>query len=212
MKTWLRAHAACASRSLFNGVSSHLRVATLAATALVACSGAQAQIPYLSELRAFAFGYCPKYWAPANGALMAIQTNQALFALTGTTYGGDGRNTFALPDLRGRTPVGWGYDTLGNNYQRGQSGGGETTFITTTQMPAHTHQPIATTDPATHATPAAYAQLAQTQNAGLYVDSAAANTTLDTAPAGAGQAMSTRDPYLAITWCVATQGAFPSAN
>ncbi|UCV01066.1 phage tail protein [Acidovorax radicis] len=212
MKTSLRAHAACASRSLFNGISCHLRVAALAATALLVCSGAQAQSPYLSELRAFAFGYCPKYWFPANGAILAIQTNQALFALTGTTYGGDGIRTFTLPDLRGRTPVGWGNDTLGNNYQRGQSDGRETTSITTAQMPSHTHQPIATTDPATHATPTANALLAQAQNAGLYVDSAAANTTLDTAPAGTGQAVSTRDPYLAITWCVATQGVFPSSN
>ena len=202
----------CASSYIFNSTSRRLRAAALAAMALAACGGAQAQQPFFSEMRAFAFGYCPRGWAPADGRLLAVNTNQAMFALVGTTYGGNGVDTFGLPDLRGRTPLGQGISPQGGSYARGQQDGQEFTTLTTTQMPAHTHAFIATTAPATHAAPTAGAQLAQAQNAGLYVDSAAADTTLTTAPAGGNQAFTTRDPYLAITWCVSIVGIFPSSN
>lgn len=212
MKNLQSARTYCANRYFFNSVSRRARAAALAAMALAACGGAQAQQPFISEMRAFAFGYCPRGWAPADGRLLAVNTNQALFTLTGTTYGGDGRTNFALPDLRGRTPLGQGVSPQGESYWRGQQGGQESTTLTTTQMPAHTHELIATTAPATHATPTAGARLAQAQNAGLYGDAAAADTTLPTAPAGGYQPFATRDPYLAITWCVSTAGVFPSSN
>ena len=185
-----------------------LRSSFLAGLVLTAAStGVQAQTPFISEMRAFAFGYCPKGWALADGATLPIAQNQALYALMGTTYGGNGQTTFQLPDLRGRTPLG-----QGNGYAYGQLGGQESTTITPAQMPTHTHALIATTAPATHATPTAGAMLAQTQNAGLYTAGPADTTLTMLGSTGGGQPVSTRDPLLAITWCVALSGVFPSAN
>lgn len=181
----------------------------LAALALAACGSAQAGEPYLGEMRAFAFSYCPKGWAMANGQLLSIPQNSALYALVGVAHGGNGSTTVGLPDLRGRTPVGTGISPQGDSYALGQRAGLESVTLTTAQMPAHTHMHMATTAPATHATPTPGALLAQAQNAGLYVDSAAANTALPTGAAGDSMPVATRDPYLAITWCVALTGVWP---
>ena len=185
-----------------------LRSSFLAGLVLTAAStGVQAQTPFISEMRAFAFGYCPKGWALADGATLPIAQNQALYALMDVAYGGNGQTDFKLPDLRGRTPLG-----QSDSYARGQRGGQESTTITPAQMPTHTHALIATTAPATHATPTAGAMLAQTQNAGLYTAAAADTTLTMLGSTGGGQPVSTRDPHLAITWCVALSGVFPSAN
>lgn len=209
MKTLHRANAARTFRSILRSVSQPLRVAALAVTTLLVCGGAQAQGAFISEIRAFAFGYCPKGWTSADGSLRSIQTNTPMFALVGTTYGGNGQNNFGLPDLRGRTPLGSGTDSQNRSYSSGQVGGQEAVILSTAQMPEHVHTQIATTAAATHATPTTNALLAQTQNAGLYVDSAAQDTTLATAAVGNNVPVPTRDPYLAITWCVATQGFYP---
>lgn len=185
-----------------------LRSSFLAGLVLTAAStGVQAQTPFISEMRAFAFGYCPKGWALADGATLPITQNQALYALMDVAYGGNGQTDFKLPDLRGRTPLG-----QSDSYARGQRGGQESTTITPAQMPTHTHALIATTAPATHATPTAGAMLAQTQNAGLYTAGPADTTLTMLGSTGEGQPVSTRDPLLAITWCVALSGVFPSAN
>lgn len=180
----------------------------LAAVVLAACGAAQAQEPYVSEMRAFAFGFCPKGWAKANGQTLAIATNSATFSLMGVAHGGNGINSFNLPDLRGRTPVGSDYNTQGGAYPLGHRYGQESVNLTIANMPAHAHGLYATSAPATHATPAQGALLAQAQNAGLYVEGTG-NTTLATSVTGGSQAVPTRDPYLAITWCVALQGVFP---
>jgi microcystin-dependent protein len=101
--------------------------------------------PYLGEIRLCAFSFPPKGWAFCNGALMGIAQNQALFSLLGTQYGGDGRTTFALPDLRGRTPV----HRDGVNNVQGALGGMETVTLAATQMPLHTHSFNASSSPAT---------------------------------------------------------------
>ncbi len=207
MKNPLNTHAVRANSYFFNSISCYIRTTLLAAMALAASGGVQAQTPYFSEMRAFAFGYCPKGWALADGATLPIAQNQALYALMGVAYGGNGQTTLQLPDLRGRTPLG-----QGNGYAHGQRGGLESTTITPAQMPTHTHALIATTAPATHATPTAGAMLAQTQNAGLYTAAAADTTLTMLGSTGGGQPVSTRDPHLAITWCVALSGFFPSAN
>lgn len=207
MKNQLNTHAARANSYFFNSISCYLRTTLLAAMALAASGGVQAQTPYLSEMRAFAFGYCPKGWTLADGGTLAINQNQALYALMDVAYGGNGQTDFKLPDLRGRTPLG-----QSDSYARGQRGGQESTTITPAQMPTHTHALIATTAPATHATPTAGAMLAQTQNAGLYTAAAADTTLTMLGSTGGGQPVSTRDPHLAITWCVALSGVFPSAN
>ena len=207
MKNQLNTHADRANSYFFNSISCYIRTTLLAAMALAASGGVQAQTPYFSEMRAFAFGYCPKGWALADGATLPIAQNQALYALMGVAYGGNGQTDFKLPDLRGRTPLG-----QSDSYARGQRGGQESTTITPTQMPTHTHTLIATTAPATHATPTAGAMLAQVQNAGLYTAAAADTTLTMLGSTGGGQPVSTRDPHLAITWCVALNGVFPSAN
>ena len=162
---------------------------------------------YVGEIRMFAGDYAPQGWLPCDGRPLDISGNEALFSLLDTTYGGDGVNNFKLPDLRGRTPLG-----QSDSYARGQRGGQESTTITPAQMPTHTHTLIATTAPATHATPTAGAMLAQVQNAGLYTAAAADTTLTMLGSTGGGQPVSTRDPHLAITWCVALSGFFPSAN
>lgn len=207
MKNPLNTHAVRANSYFFNSILCYLRTTLLAAMALAASGGVQAQTPYLSEMRAFAFGYCPKDWALADGATLPIAQNHALYALMDVAYGGNGQTTLQLPDLRGRTPLG-----QGNGYAHGQRGGLESTTITPAQMPTHTHALIATTAPATHATPTAGAMLAQVQNAGLYTAAAADTTLTMLGSTGGGQPVSTRDPHLAITWCVALSGFFPSAN
>ena len=214
MKNTLNAYTSSANSYLFNSI----RAAALAGLGLVACGGVQAQAqasPYMGELRAFAFDFCPKGWAPAANQTMAINTNQALFSILGATYGGNGQTTFGLPDLQGRAPLGAGPlhnegVNTGPNYTLGQKYGTETATLQATHLPAHTHPQIATTDPATRATPAAGDLLARTQNAGLYAGYS--NTTLATNPTGNGHPIPVRNPYLAITWCVAMTGVFPSHN
>ncbi len=93
----------------------------------------------MSEIRLFAGDFAPRTWSMCNGSLLAISTNQALFALLGTTFGGDGRSTFGLPDLRGRTAVGTGQGAGLSYYQLGQMGGTSTVTLLSTQMPSHTH-------------------------------------------------------------------------
>lgn len=105
--------------------------------------------PYLGEIRMFAGNFPPAGWALCNGQSMAISQNEALFALLGTTYGGDGINTFALPDLRGRLPI-----HQSANYPLASFGGSETVTLTTLQMPNHTHVAYATTEPGSVQSPA----------------------------------------------------------
>ena len=95
--------------------------------------------PFLGEIRMFGFGFAPQGWAPCNGQLLPISQNTALFSLLGTTYGGDGRTTFALPDMRSRVPVCQGQGPGLSSYAEGQAGGAETVTLAATQMPGHTH-------------------------------------------------------------------------
>lgn len=93
----------------------------------------------MAEIRCFAADFAPRNWAFCNGQVLSINTNQALFALLGTTYGGNGIQTFGLPDLRGRIPVGWGQGVDADNYILGQTGGEEAHTLLTTEMPIHNH-------------------------------------------------------------------------
>lgn len=172
--------------------------------------------PYYGQLMMTAANFCPNGWEEANGQLLSISQNVALFSLLGTTYGGNGTVTFALPDLRGRAPIHVGQGQGLNDYiQQGESAGVENITLNTSNLPIHSHSFSipATTNAATHSTPSGGRVVAQSQNAGIYADSAGVNTSAGsgmTGFAGSSQPVPIRNPYLGMRWCIATTGIFPS--
>lgn len=173
--------------------------------------------PYLGEIRLFGFGRVPQGWLPCDGQLISIAQNDALFALLGTIYGGDGINTFALPDLRGRVPVHQGQGPGLSNYAIGQRAGTETVTLTTQQMPQHTHTLVATTLTATAQTPAATLELGALNGDVLYVTdtSGAAAFAANAASVGAtggSQPHENQMPTLTAQYCIAEYGVFPSQS
>jgi len=152
--------------------------------------------PFIGEIRAFAFGFPPKGWAACAGQILPINQNQALFSILGTTYGGNGFSTFALPDLRGRSPFG-----PGSEIALGQVGGEENHTLTQAETPQHgvgVGQPRTTPNPV-RATPS---------RAGRYNDSPDAQT----GSVGGGQSHPNRSPFLAMEYCIALVGVYPSQN
>lgn len=168
--------------------------------------------PFVGEIMWTAANFCPRGWANADGQILQISQNAALFSLLGTTYGGDGRVTFGLPDLRGRVPVHTGRGPGLSDYRMGQKGGEEQTTLTAAQMPAHSHQINASEDSSSK-TPNG-SVLGPTKQK-TYDAPINASTTLDNSTvssAGGGQAHENRQPYLALQACIALQGLFPSRN
>lgn len=162
--------------------------------------------PFLGQIMAVAFNFAPKGWALCNGQVMAINTNQALFALLGTTYGGNGIQTFALPDLRGRVAMG-----VGGGFQLGNTTGEETHTLTSNEMPLHQHPVSASAVVGTQAVAAGNLL----GNAAMYNASPpdpAASTDNLIAAVGGSQPHENRPPYLVMTWIIALQGIFPSRN
>ena len=165
--------------------------------------------PFLGEIRLVSFNFPPSGWALCNGQFLPINQNQALFALFGTTYGGNGQTTFALPDLRGRTPI-----SFSASFALGQTGGEEAHTITSSEMPAHNHVVTGNDAAATTNTPGSTTRLANSSPVNLY--SAFSNpTTMNPGKilnVGGSQAHNNMQPYLTITFIVALQGIFPSRN
>lgn len=163
--------------------------------------------PFLSEIRIMSFGYAPKSWAMCNGQLLPINQNQALFSLLGTTFGGDGRVNFALPDLRGRTPI-----HVGSGHTLGEKGGEQAHTLSIAELPTHTHvlngtAVIATLDSPTNNL------LAQLATLNAYGPTANAATNAGTMTnTGGSQAHLNMQPFLTLTFCIALQGIFPSPN
>ena len=184
---------------------------SLALLTTCAPAWADAEDPYIGALMPMAGktpgGTCPRGWLPAEGQLLPIQSNTTLFSLLGVSYGGDGRNTFGLPDLRGRTAVGVGQGPGLSRLDWGEQGGNDRTTLLLPNLPAHNL--AATTATATHAAPDATRTLAQAQNAGLYASGGTQVVLGQSGVAGQGQPVPTMSPYLTIIWCIATQGAFP---
>jgi microcystin-dependent protein len=162
--------------------------------------------PFLSEIRIMSFSYAPRGWALSNGQLLPINQNQALFSLLGTTFGGDGRVNFALPDLRGRTPI-----HVGSGHTLGDKGGEQAHTISIAELPTHVHVANAST------------QNGGTQFCNNNVLAAAGN--LYTTPTnlvamnptsmtntGGSQAHLNMQPFLTLSFCIALQGIFPSPN
>jgi microcystin-dependent protein len=163
--------------------------------------------PYLSEIRMMSFNFAPKGWAFCNGQLLPINQNQALFALLGTTYGGDGRVTFGLPDLRGRVPT-----HTGNGQTLGQRAGEESHTLAISEMAQHNHLANATNSNGT--TPIDSGSYLGAFNNG-YSTSMTDITTLNPATVGnvgGSQAHQNMQPFLTINFSIALQGVFPSQN
>ncbi|MCM3570956.1 phage tail protein [Neobacillus mesonae] len=166
--------------------------------------------PFIGEIRLFAFNFAPVGWAMCNGQLLPIAQNTALFALIGTTYGGDGRTTFALPDLRGRVAMhlNGGNPNLSPR-QQGEFGGSETHTLSVNEMPTHSHVASASQTEANTIFPTNNIWAVTEQPA----YSQSQNTTLASSaiqPAGGNQAHNNLQPYLVLNYCIALQGIFPS--
>ncbi|MEM7132583.1 MAG: tail fiber protein [Chloroflexota bacterium] len=169
--------------------------------------------PFLGEIRMVGFSYAPRGWAFCDGQLLGIAQHESLYSLLGTTYGGDGRTTFAVPDLRGRTPIHKGSSPGGSRYHLGQKGGDETHTLTVDEMGPHRHtfrvssntfiarkaigRVLATTD-------GALAYRAQDDTATLNADSVAKT--------GGGRPHNNIQPCTALNFCIALMGIYPSRN
>jgi microcystin-dependent protein len=158
--------------------------------------------PYIGEIRLVGFNFAPNGWAFCNGQLMDIAENTPLFTLIGTTYGGDGVETFALPNLQGRAMVGLGTGVNGTGYVSGQSGGAEEVVLTTSQIPAH-GLPIAATKTGTR--PAPNSGLAP---GGSYAPAVAANVQME--PVGQSQPHDNMAPFLVMNFVISLFGIFPT--
>jgi microcystin-dependent protein len=163
--------------------------------------------PLLGEIRLVPYNFEPQGWAFCAGQELEIIQHTALFSLLGTTFGGDGERTFGIPDLRGRVAVGAGESATGSDYVLGETGGSETTRLTTSHLPVHSHAVRASRDGATTTDPsnavlAAGASYAVTPNATM--------SPAMTGNSGGGSAHENRQPYLGLNYIIALHGAFPS--
>src|SRR5436309_483339 len=162
--------------------------------------------PFLGEIKIISWNFSPKGWSFCNGQLLPINQNQALFSILGTTYGGDGRVTFGLPNLQGRVPV-----HVGNGIILGEVGGETAHTLNISELPAHNHVPVGSSSPAT--SPSFAGNLWAPNNANPYAG--ASNTSMNPAcilPIGSSQPHDNLSPYLVLNFIIALQGIFPSQN
>ena len=162
--------------------------------------------PFMGEIRIMSFNFAPKDWAQCNGQQLPINQNQALFSLLGTTYGGNGQTTFALPDLRTRVPI-----HMGQGFTQGEVGGEQAHTLTLSEMPTHLHPMMASSTNADVVSPV---DNVLAQSSQLY-GPVAQPTTLDPSTngsVGGSQAHTNLQPYLTLMFCIALLGIFPSRN
>ena len=166
--------------------------------------------PFLAEIRMMSFNFAPKGWALCNGQLMPINQNQALFSLLGTTYGGDGRQTFGLPDLQGRVPT----HTGGMGHFLGEKGGEQAHTLTISEIPTHTHTLNGSTTQASTNAPDTNTVLSGSTPQNIYAGAAnlVAMAPNAIANVGGSQAHPNMQPFLTINFSIALQGIFPSQN
>ena len=162
--------------------------------------------PFLSEIRIMSFGFAPKGWALCNGQLLPINQNQALFSLLGTTYGGNGQTTFALPNLQGNVPIHMGSHTLG------ERGGEQGHTLSTSELPTHTHVVNAADNPAGVNAATNTAFLGQQANTYGPPSNLVAMSPGEIANVGGSQAHVNMQPFLVLNFSIALQGIFPSQN
>lgn len=170
--------------------------------------------PFVAEIRIFGFNFAPRGWAFCDGQLLPISQNTALFSLLGTMYGGDGKSTFALPDLRGSVPMHHGQGPGLSPHEVGESGGSESVTLLESELPVHGHTLQAhTVDVADTSAPGPGTTLAPSSGGTLY--QSATDTELGAAalaPAGGGQPHNNMQPYLTANFCIALQGVFPARH
>lgn len=168
--------------------------------------------PFVAEIRIFPFNFAPRGWAFCNGQLMPISQNTALFSLLGTTYGGNGQSTFALPNLQGSAPMHPGQGPGLSLHDLGETGGSETVTLLESEIPVHSHTMMASTQPGEDPTPGPAEALARSVGASLYqipttpvVPMSASAVTA----AGGSLPHNNMMPYLTLNFCIALQGVFP---
>lgn len=168
--------------------------------------------PFVAEIRIFPFNFAPTGWALCNGQLLPLSQNTALFSLLGTTYGGDGKSTFALPDLNGRAPMHPGQGPGLSMRFLGEQAGEEAVTLLTSEMTNHAHTVRASGALADSRSPASNVVLARSKNAVLYQTDSTNLKTMDVrtaAPSGGGAPHNNLQPYLVLNFCIALQGVFP---
>lgn len=173
-----------------------------------------AQEPFIGEVKMFAGNFAPRNWALCEGQLLPISSYSALFSILGTTYGGDGRTTFALPDLRGRVAVGAGNGPGLSSRRDGQKFGNEITFITVSNLPAHNHSVMANNEPGTSSSPSGHV-LANTNTFDNEYTSAAPNVSMSSSMignTGSGTSVSIEQPSLVINYIICLVGVYPSRS
>lgn len=166
--------------------------------------------PFLSEIRIMSFGFAPKGWALCNGQLLPINQNQGLFSLLGTTFGGDGRVNFALPNLQARTPI-----HVGSGHTLGERGGEQAHTLSISEIPQHTHVARASSATSNASPPSPAAHILADSNPALAYNSPsnlAAMSASTLANIGGSQAHLNMQPFLTLSFCIALQGIFPSAT
>lgn len=167
--------------------------------------------PYLGQIQAFGFNFAPVGWAQCNGQLLSIAEYEALFSLLGTTFGGDGQTTFALPDLRGRSIVHPGSGPGLSPIQLGQSGGQETVTLTINQLPSHNHPVSVAVNTGNGEESDSTKYIAS--HASAFNEAPSTGKVLNgvtSIPAGSGQPFFNRNPYLGMNYCIAIEGIYPS--
>ena len=162
--------------------------------------------PFLAEVRIVGFNFAPRGWAFCDGQILPINQNQSLYSLLGTTYGGDGRTSFALPDLRGRTPI-----HVSSGHPLGQHSGEETHTLSANEIPAHHHDMRANIAGGSTDEPTSSLILSSGVS-NLYKPSSNLVSMGDLSNTGGGQSHNNMQPYLAVNFCIALQGLFPSRN
>ncbi|MGJ8725470.1 MAG: phage tail protein [Roseibacillus sp.] len=176
--------------------------------------------PFIGQIQPFGFNFAPRGWAHCDGQLIAISSNSALFSLLGTIYGGDGRTTFALPDLRGRAPIHMGSGAGLTPRSIGQKSGLENVTLTTPQIPSHSHSANGTIKCSTNAgdedSPQNHYSAAhagdENYSSSTNENMASQGVSVTVGSAGGGLAHTNMQPYLVINWCIALIGIFPSRN
>ena len=163
--------------------------------------------PFLSEIRIMSFNFAPKGWALCNGQVLPINQNQALFSLLGTTYGGDGRVNFALPDLRARTPI-----HVGDGHTLGERGGEQAHTLSIAEIPTHTHSRQANSQNASSSVGVGNFILAASNKLYGGLTNLTTLTPQTVGNVGGSQAHLNMQPFLTLSFCIALQGIFPSAT